>query len=455
MIDDSGLRQADSQHHIHPNTRLKAHAEAGPVNIWARGQGSKLQDTNGRWYIDAMACLWNVNVGHGRHELVEAATRQMSELEYASVFSGFSNRPSTELADRLAAITPGNLSAVMFGSGGSEMNDTAFKIARYYWKCAGRPEKSTIISRMRGFHGVTLGATAATGIPIYWDMFSPMAPGFAHIEAAYPYRDEPGSPALTGDALEQKILELGPENVAAFIAEPVPGGGGVLVPPDGYWQNIRRICDKYQVLLIADEIICGFGRTGKLFGVNNWDVTPDIMVMAKGITSGYLPLGATIVTDQVFRTLQDRPEDPPFMHGHTYAGHPTVCAVANANLDLIEREGLVERARVVGDYAQRKLKSLESLPNVGEVRGIGLVAGVELVKDKATKQSFPANWRVGQRVAGEVLERGVISRGLVGDIMAFSPPLVITEEEIDQVVQALGDSIESVARDLAREPAPA
>ncbi len=448
------LRKADIEHYIHPNTRLQTHAATGPV-IWVRGDGCRLQASNGRWYIDGMASLWNVNVGHGRKDLRDAAYQQMSELEYTSSFAGFSTRPSIELAEKLSAITPGRLSAVMFGSGGSESNDTAFKMARYYWKCVGKPDKTVIISRYRAFHGVTVGATSATGMPVYWDMFSPMAPDFTHIDPPYGYRTPPGAPAMTGDALEAKILEVGAENVAAFVAEPVQGAGGVLVPPDGYWQNVRRICDKHNVLLIADEIICGFGRTGRWFGVNNWDIAPDVMVMAKGITSGYLPLGATIVTDEIYRGLQSRPEDPPFMHGYTYAGHATVCAVANANIAIIEREGLVERARTVGEYAQRKLKTLESLPNVGEVRGIGLMAGVELVRDKVTKESFPGNWRVGARVAGAAMERGLISRGLFGDTMAFSPPLIITEQEIDQSVEALGGAIEAVMRELASEPARA
>jgi adenosylmethionine-8-amino-7-oxononanoate aminotransferase len=448
------LRQADIEHYVHPNTRLKAHTETGPV-IWARGEGSRLQDVTGRWYVDGMACLWNVNVGHGRRELIDAAMKQMNELEYASTFSGFGNRPAIELSEKLSEITPGHLSAVMFGNSGSEMNDTAFKIARYYWRCVGKPEKTAVIARLRAFHGVTMGAVSATGLPVYWDMFGPRAPDFHHVDPPYPYRQEANAPSMTGEAIEQKILELGPENVAAVIGEPILGGGGVIVPPDGYWQNVRRICDKYDVLLIADEIINGFGRTGKWFGIENWGVAPDIMVMAKGITSGYLPLSACMMTEKVYQGLQSRPDDPPFMHGHTYAGHPTVCAVALANIALIEREGLVERARVMGEYLQRKLEGLRNLPMVGDTRGLGLVAGVELVRDKATKENFPANWRVGIRVMGELQERGIILRSLLGDIIAMSPPLVITEAEVDQVVTALGDSIETVAKDLASAPVPA
>ncbi len=448
------LRKADIEHYIHPNTRLRAHTETGPT-IWVKGQGSKLQDVTGRWYIDGMSCLWNVNVGHGRRELIDAVTKQMNELEYASTFSGFANRPAIELSERLSALAPGDLSAAMFGNSGSEMNDTAFKFARYYWRAVGKPEKTIVISRMRGFHGVTMGAVAATGIPVYWDMFGPRAPGFEHIDPPYPYRQEPDAPAMTGDALEQKILDLGPENVAAFIGEPVLGGGGVLVPPDGYWPNVRRICDKYDVLLIADEIINGFGRTGKWFGVNNWDVMPDIMVLAKGLTSGYLPLSACMVTGKVLQGLQSRPEDPPFMHGHTYAGHPTVCAVALANIDLIEREGLVERARQMGDYIQRKLEPLRSLELVGDTRGIGCVAGVELVRNKTTKESFPANWKVGPRVIGMVQEKGVILRSLQNDVIAMSPPLVVTEAEVDEIVEALGSSIEAITKELAAQPVPA
>jgi len=444
------LRNADIEHYIHPNTRLKTHKETGPT-IWVKGQGSKLQDVTGRWYIDGMACLWNVNVGHGQRELADAATKQMAELEYASTFSGFGNRPAIELSERLSALTPGRLTAAMFGSSGSEMNDTAFKFARYYWLCRGKPTKTAIISRFRAFHGVTMGAVSATGLPVYWDMFGPRAPDFHHIDPPYPYRQTADDPAMTAEALEQKILELGPDNVAAFIGEPVIGGGGILVPPDGYWQNVRRICDKYDVLLIADEIINGFGRTGQWFGINNWDVKPDIMVMAKGITSGYLPLSACMVTDEVLEGLQSRPEDPPFMHGHTYAGHPTACAVALANLDFMEREGIVERSRKMGEYIQAKIKPLNDLPIVGNTRGLGCMAGIELVRNKDTREGFPANWKVGPRVVGLVQDKGVILRSMLGDIVAMSPPLVVTEQEVDEIVDALGSSIEEVSRELATQ----
>ena len=362
--------QSDLDHLLHPLNHPSAHQQA---KIWVEGRGAVITDTDGGAYIDGLSGLWCVNVGHGRAELAEAAQQQMATLAYCSSYAGSSNLPAIALAERLSALVYPSINTFFFTSGGAEASESSFKTARFFWKAQDRPDKVKIISRMKGYHGVTMAAMSATGLPAYWPMFEPRVPNFLHIESPYPYRfvnDDPTvSPGVAAaNLLEQAILREGPETVAAFIAEPVQGAGGVIVPPDDYFPRIRQICDAYDVLLIADEVITGFGRTGRWFGLEHYGIEPDIVQFAKGITSGYIPLGGIGVSDRIREVMNSVPPDKRWMHAYTYSGHPTCCAVALANIDILEREGLVERAATLG----RRL--LDGLRYAGGAAGRGRCA---------------------------------------------------------------------------------
>ncbi len=440
----------DRAHLIHS---LHNAAEQEHPHVWQSGHGAVLVDQSGREFLDALAGLWNVIVGHGRAELGEAAAAQMRRLAFATSYAGSSNPLAIELADRLADLCYPRIRRFFFTSGGAESNETAFKTARYYWKLVGSPAKHKIIGRVWGYHGTTLGAMSATGIASYWPMFEPRAPGFLHIDSPYPYRfqpppgtsaNDPRTPGeMAADLLEAAILSEGPETVAAFVGEPVQGSGGVIVPPDDYWPRIRAICTRYRVLLIADEVITAFGRIGDWFGLTRYAVEPDIVTFAKGITSGYFPLGGVGLNDDVAAAIDSAPEEQRWMHAFTYSGHPVGCAVALANLDILEREGLLERARELGDHLLRGLRSLESHPHVGDVRGLGYMSAVELVAVKSTKASFPPEAKVGPRVHAETQRRGMFTR-LRGDVYNLAPCYVATEAQLDQMVNILGESIEAV-----------
>jgi adenosylmethionine-8-amino-7-oxononanoate aminotransferase len=440
----------DCAHLIHSLHRREAQANA---HLWVRGQGAVLFDEQGREFIDALAGLWNVVAGHGRRELAEAAARQMVELAYASAYAGSTNRPAIRLAQRLAGLCYPGINRFFFTSGGAESNETAFKTARFYWKLAGRPDKFKVISRLWGYHGVTMAAMSATGITSYWPMFEPRTPGFMHIESPYPYRfqppasrpaNDPRTPGqMAADLLEEAIVREGPDSVAAFLGEPVQGAGGVIVPPDDYWPRIREICDRHRVLLIADEVITGFGRTGEWFGLSRYGIEPDIVTFAKGITSGYFPLGGIGVSDAIAQAIDSAPEEQTWMHAFTYSAHPVGCAVALANLDIIEREGLVQRAGEMGRRLLSGLSALGSHPHVGDVRGLGLMCAVELVADKATKAEFNPAEKIGPRVHAATQRHGMFTR-LRGDVYNMAPPFVISEKQIDRMVEILGRSIEEV-----------
>ncbi len=440
----------DRAHLVHPLHRPAAQTHA---HEWVEGRGSILVDQSGREFIDALAGLWNVVVGHGRAELADAAAQQMKRLAFATSYAGSTNRPSIELAERLAALCYQNVNRFFFTSGGAESNESAFKTARYFWRVNGRPEKIKVIGRQWGYHGTTLAAMSATGIASYWPMFEPRVPGFLHIASPYPYRfqppagtkpDDPRSPGvMAADLLEEAILREGPETVAAFLGEPVQGAGGVIVPQDDYWPRIRQICDRYDVLLLADEVITGFGRTGQWFGLSRYGIEPDILSFAKGITSGYFPLGGIGISDRIAAAIDNASDDKTWMHAFTYSAHPVGCAVALANLDILEREGLVQRAGELGQRLLKGLKTLESHPHVGDVRGLGLMAAVELVADKKTKAEFPAAEKVGPRVHAATQERGMFTR-LRGDVYNLAPPFTTSEATIDRMVEILGESIRAV-----------
>lgn len=436
----------DLKYLIHPLHRPSAQAQG---HVWVRGEGAVLIDHTGREFLDALAGLWNVIVGHGRVELAEAAARQMRELAFATSYAGSSNRPAIELAERLAGLCYPSIRRFFFTCGGAEANETAIKTARYYWKLVGQPQKYKVISRTYAYHGTTLAAMSATGLASYWPMFEPRVPGFVHIASPYPYRfaARPGDPRSLGvqaaDLLADAIQSEGAETVAAFLAEPVQGAGGVIVPPDDYWPRIRQICDRYQVLLIADEVITGFGRTGPWFALERYGIEPDLVTFAKGITSGYFPLGGVGMSRALAEALDTAPDPLTWMHAFTYSAHPVGCAVALANLDILQKEGLRERAAELGQRLLAGLATLASHRHVGEVRGLGLMAAVELVADKATRAEFEPQQQVGPRVHAATQQRGMFTR-LRGDVYNLAPCYVTGEDQIDRMVEILGESIEAV-----------
>jgi adenosylmethionine-8-amino-7-oxononanoate aminotransferase len=419
------------------------------ARVWVEGRGAMLRDSEGKEYIDALSGLWNVFIGHGRRELADAAARQMGTLAYMSGYAGNSTVPTVELADRLSQLTYPNIKTFYFASGGGEANESAFKTARYFWKSVGQPNKTKIISRRWAYHGTTLATMSATGMDWYWPMFEPRVPGFLHIESPYPYWFETSRRDVTpgvaaADLLDEAIVREGPDTVAAFIAEPVQGAGGVIVPPGDYFSRVREICDRHDVLLIADEVITGFGRTGRWFALDRWNVQPDILTFAKGITSGYIPLGGMGVSERIAETIRAGTGKAKWMHAFTYSGHPTACAVALANLDIIEREGLVARAAELGRRLLEGLRQLESLPQVGETRGLGLMAAVELVESKQPKKRFDPSLGIGARVLAEMGKRGVVTR-IVGDVILLAPPAVTSDEQIDRIAQVIGESIQTLS----------
>ena len=437
------LLQRDHAHLIHPLHNPSAHLNG---RIWERGSGALLFDVKGNECIDGLSGLWNVFAGHGRKELAVAAAEQMETLAYCSGYSGSSNKRAIELAERLSEWSYPKINHFFFTSGGGESSDSSFKTARYYWRLKGKPDKFKVISRQWGYHGVTLAAMSATGIQAYWPMFEPRVPGFVHIPSPYPYRYQ-GSDGLSqgvaaANELEKAILTEGPDTVAMFLAEPIQGAGGVIVPQHDYFARVREICDKYEVLFVSDEVITGFGRTGTKFGLEHWGVVPDMMQFAKAITSGYFPLGGIGISDEIAEVMNSG--DPVWMHAYTYSSHPVGCNVASTNLDIIEREGLIEMASEKGALLKNKLNdAFQDHPHVGEVRGLGLMCAVEIVQDKATKEEFPASDKVGPRVQAEANRRGLFSRTR-GDVYVLAPPVVITEADIERTVSILAESITSV-----------
>jgi len=437
---NAALIQRDLGHLIHPLQNRAAHS--GGL-VWTRGEGVWLYDANGDRYIDGLAGLWNVTAGHGRRELVDAAAKQMGELAYVSGYAGSTNLRAIELGERLAAVTYPGINRFFFTSGGGEASESSFKTARYYWKRMGRPEKTKVISRQWAYHGVTMAAMSATGMAPFWRCFEPRVPGFVHIPSPYPYRYEApagrSQGAAAADELERAIVREGPDTVAMFIAEPVQGAGGVIVPQDDYFPRIREICDKYDVLLVSDEVITGFGRTGRMFGLEHWGVQPDIMQFAKAITSGYFPFGGIGVSERIAEVLDE--DDGAWMHAYTYSGHPVGCAVALAMLQIIDAEDFPGQARAKGERLLGGLReALAGHPHVGDVRGLGLMCAVELVEDRATKTAFAPEAKAGPRVLAEARKRGLFTR-VRGDVLCLAPPIVTPEAELDRIVEICRDSV--------------
>ena len=437
------LLARDRAHLLHPLHNAKQHQQA---RVWVSGQGAILTDADGKTFIDGLAGLWNVTAGHGNQELVQAMHEQAGRLAYVSGYSGSSNPRAIELAEQLATLCYPSINHFFFTSGGGEATESSIKMARAYWKHRGQSAKTKVISRKEGYHGVTLAAMSATGLSPYWPLFEPRVPGFSHIPSPYPYRyegrDHQSQGLSAADELEQEILREGAETIAMFIAEPVQGAGGVIVPQDDYFPRIREICDHYQVLLVADEVITGFGRTGEMFGLSHWGIEPDIIQFAKAITSGYFPLGGIGINDTIADTLDKA--DTPWMHAYTYSAHPVGCAVALRMLRLIKEENFPEQAATKGRRLLEQLRSaLSDHPHVGDIRGKGLMCAVELVENKETKKSFSAEQQIGMRVNQEAIEKGLFSR-IKGDSYLLAPPVVTTDSQLDQIVEILTKAIRAI-----------
>lgn len=446
-------QELDRDHHVHPFSDPDALGKKG-TRVITRGEGSYIWDTEGNKILDGMAGLWCVNVGYGRKELIDAATEQMKELPYYNSFFQTSHQPQIELSRLLSEVTPEGFNHFFFAGSGSEANDTNVRLIRHYWDIKGQPEKRTFISRKNAYHGSTLAATSLGGMGYMHNMGGKggsLLPGFEHIGQPFWYLEGGDlTPEEFGlkraQELEDKILELGADTVAAFIGEPIQGAGGVIVPASTYWPEIQRICKKYDVLLIADEVICGFGRTGSWFGSETMDIKPDLITMAKGMSSGYLPISAVGMQDEFFEVLN---KGGDIEHGYTYGGHPVASAVSIANIHYIQKHKLVEKVRdETGPYLHAGLQNLaENHPMVGEVRGKGLMAAIQLVEDKSTRTTFSGDVNAGAICREYCFNNNLIMRA-VDQAMIISPPLTISKSEIDELLDKAKLCLDFTARDL-------
>lgn len=441
----NALAAYDAAHIIHPQFHAADHRDAV---IYESGKGAILTDVHGKQYIDGLSSLWNVAAGHGRTELAEAAAKQMSQLAFSNSYTGYANVPSIRLTERLLGLVSPNMSGIFYANSGSEANDMAIKAVRYFWFLSGKPEKLKIISRADAYHGGTMAATAVTGMAPFHKGFGPEPPGFLQVPTCYPYRcqwcaNKPSCSLDCADNIEATILREGADTVAAVIAEPVHGAGGVIPPDPGYWPRLREICDRYNVLLIADEVITGFGRTGRWFALEHWGVQADVVTFAKAVTSAYVPLSGFIVSKSIHDAILTGPADAKFMIGCTNAAHPTACAVALRNLQIFDDEHLVERAEKMGRCLNEGMARLLEMPNVGNVRGLGLMAAVEVVADKASRQPFAPSDGIGPKLVRAMRERGVITRAK-GESILFAPPLIITKDQIDTMMNVTAEAIDEV-----------
>ena len=455
---------ADAAHFLHPFTDFKSLAAKG-TRVIERAENIYLTDTEGQRILDAMSGLWCVNVGYGQRALIDAATRQLEQLPFYNSFFQTTTPPAIELAELLAEVTPAQFQHVFFSGSGSEGNDTVVRMVRRYWDILGQPERQVIISRHNAYHGSTMAGASLGGMSGMHAQGGLPIPGIVHIEQ--PYWWEHGRPqGLSREAfglvaagwLEAKILEVGPEKVAAFIGEPVQGAGGVIIPPSTYWPEVQRICDRYGILLVSDEVICGFGRTGNWFGCETMGSRPDLMTFAKGVTSGYVPLGGVMVGERVARVMIEQGGE--FTHGYTYSGHPVACAVGVANIRLVQQLGLVERVRdETGPYLAEIYAGLKDHPLVGDAETCGLMGALLLVKDKRSGEAFAPEVEIGMVCRGHCFGNGLIMRA-VGDRMIIAPPLVITRDQIDEMAALIRRCLDltladAVARGWMSQPGDA
>ena len=455
------LQSTDRETVFHPSTHASDHAHGKvPVNIIQSGNGIYIKNQEGTELLDAFAGLYCVNVGYGRTEIADAIYEQAKKLAYYHTYVGHSNEAIIELSRRIIDWAPDGMRKVYYGLSGSDANETQIKLVRYYQNILGNKSKKKIISRDRGYHGSSIAAGSLTGLNLFHQAFDLPIDDILHTIAPHFYWNAEDGMSETefsqhcADELEKMILAEGPETVGAFIGEPVMGTGGLIPPPEGYWYAVQKVLRKYEVLLIADEVVCGFGRVGTPFGSHLYDMRPDLITIAKGLTSAYLPLSGVIVGERVWEVIERGSEElGPMGHGWTYSGHPLAAAAALANLDILEREKLTENARDTGSYLHEQFKkSFENHPLVGEVRGVGLLAALEFVADKSKKQSFDSNWKVGAKVSAACLEQNLIARAMPnGDILGFAPPLSITRKEVDDVVKRTTKALNSVADLLTKE----
>lgn len=450
-MDYAAIIKDNARYLWHPMTSVAANKHSAPLII-AEGDGVYVKDVSGKRYLDCTAGLWCVNVGHNRPEIKQAIAAQMDRLSYYGSFGNLANPPAIELSSRLMQmLAPEKMRRVMFGSGGSDANETAFKLARQYWKLSGKPEKTKVLSLRNGYHGLHFGGMSASGNVMWRRAYEPLMPGFFQVPSPDLYHsgwtgDPQAFAQQCANALEQEILFQSPDTVAAFVAEPIQGAGGLIIPPANYWKLVREICDRHDVLLIADEVVTGFGRTGHMFGVRAWGVTPDIMNFAKGINSAYVPLGATVASEKIAAAWEQDHPLAAIMHGYTYTGHPLACAAALANLDIVERDRLPENAAAQGAYFLERLQELLDYPHVGYVRGLGLMLGIELVTDKQDKTpllpSHPSSRKLNQVTA----EHGVMVR-VAGSRIIISPPLTFERAHVDEAMAALHAGFKAIAQD--------
>ena len=454
MYAPNSLAARDVAYALHPYTDLSAHQEKGPLII-TRGEGIYVWDDDDNKYIEGMAGLWCTALGFSESRLVDAATRQLKELPYTHLFSHRSATPVIELAEALIKIAPEGMSKAFFTCSGSEAVDTAIKMVWYYHNGMGQPEKKKLIARKRGYHGVTIAAGSLTGLPYAHDGFDMPLDRFRHADTPCFYRhgeagesEEAFATRLAAN-LEQMILDEGPETVGAFIAEPVMGAGGVIVPPMTYFEKVQEVLDRYDVLMIADEVICGFGRTGNMWGSQTFNIRPDIVTCAKQLSSAYMPIGATLINDKVFQVLAEQSKQLGlFGTGFTYGGHPVSAAVALETLKIYEERDIVSTVRNVAPRFQKRLKALGSHPLVGQARGVGLIGALELVANKETRQLFEPDVKPAVRVVARALEQELILRATPGDSVAVCPPLIISESEIDHLFDRLTTALDQTAEEL-------
>lgn len=427
----------DAAHHVHPQTTNKTLAARG-ARVITRGEGVYIWDSEGRRLLDGMAGLWCVQLGYANKELADAAYGALQELPFYNTFFQTTHPRAAELSAKLSEITPPGLSRFLFHNSGSEATDAAAKIARFYWRHQGKPERSIILAREMGYHGSTMAAASMTGIPYMQKQFGLPLPGFEHGPTAYTYRDGQGmTPEAFGvaaaAALEKRVLEIGPERIAAFIAEPVQGAGGLVIPPPGYWPAVSAMLKRHDILFIADEVVCGFGRTGSWFGSQTYGLEPDMMTLAKGLTCGYIPLSALAMGPRIGDFLARLDED--IAHGMTYEGHPVGCAVALKSIEIMQRDGIIDRVKSdIGPYFQAAVASLADHPIIGEVRGLGMLAALELTADKTTRARFDKKLNAGLVCRDFCFDNGLVMRS-IDQTMVLAPPLIITRAEVDEAVR--------------------
>jgi len=456
--DIAALRRQDVAHHLPAQSSYKLQRDIGGSRIITRAEGSTIWDGDGNAILDGMAGLWCVDLGYGRKELAEVAYEQMLELPFYNTFFRTASPPPIELATKLATLLGGELQHVFFNSSGSESNDTVFRLVRTYWDLKGEPKRKTFISRHNAYHGSTVASASLGGMTYMHAQGGLPIPGIEHVMQPYLFgegfgEDPDAFAARAAQEIEDRILRVGPETVAAFIGEPVQGAGGVIIPPAGYWPRVEAICRKYGILLVSDEVICGFGRLGEWFGFQKFGYTPDIVSMAKGLSSGYQPISATAVSRDIVETLRSTDDD--FAHGYTYSGHPVAAAVALRNLEIIEREGLVARVRDdLGPYFANALARLDAHPLVGETRSLGLIGAVEIVSHKGTNHRFGGK----EGTAGPIVRDACIAGGLmvraIRDSIVMCPPFVITSEEVDRMITIIARALDESVETLAHLDAP-